>query len=370
MGPDVQASIESQTRQVGFFEKWYGRLNVGAVTLHLVNCLGLITAYFAHNQHIKAGYVFVSPKVPLRWTNHALVLVNSTDNKCSAVSQSPHFQATVRHEASFPPREPFSNFMGLFDFTGTDIIEYDLRGAEIDVNVMLIAFCALSFMFQATHQLLLLRNPDMPRFLHYLEYSFSSSLMAMTMAVEVGIVELFSVVGIGGLFYGMNIAGMGAEILAHYANIVKDSVINYLCLLMHVAGWVMFFMAMVPIWAQFYVVLACSENGGTPTYIYALIIVESFGFFVFGFLQVKGLYDKIVHQTDEHLALSDKTLDDVTRKTRIKHWQEEWVELLFKYDCAHALLSVVAKTILVWLLVAPMLTVDVDALVDRKLAYL
>ena len=40
-------------------------------------------------------------------------------------------------------------------------------------------------------------------------------------------------------------------------------------------------------------------------------------------------------------------------------------ESLFAFDCVHALLSVVAKTILVWLLVALALTVNIDILVDR-----
>jgi hypothetical protein len=88
-------------------------------------------------------------------------------------------------------------------------------------------------------------------------------------------------------------------------------------------------------------VLKCSENGGTPTYIYILIIMESFLFFVFGFLQIASLVEK--------LSYTDSLPE----------------ELLFRYDCFHAMLSVVAKTILVWLLVAPALSVDLGVLVDR-----
>jgi hypothetical protein len=340
----VKATDESPSEPIphlaGYYEKWYHRLNYGALAVHALNFIGICFAVGVHLRNIKPGYAFVSPVVPLRWTNHALVLVDAKENKCDAVTNSPHFQATLRNERSYPPRQAFMNFMGAFDFSGTDIIEYDIGGAEININAMLSCFCVLSLGFQTAHQWLLVRNPDMPRFMHYLEYSFSSSLMAMTMAVEVGINELFAVVGIGGLFFSMNIAGMGAEIMAHYARKINDAFIGYLCILTHFMGWIMFLMAMVPIWAQFHQVLECSENGGTPGYVYALVIVESFLFFLFGFLQAIGMYEKLM-------------------------CPDNFVELLFRYDCAHAMLSLLAKTILVWLLVVPGLSVDTGVLVDR-----
>ena len=40
-------------------------------------------------------------------------------------------------------------------------------------------------------------------------------------------------------------------------------------------------------------------------------------------------------------------------------------QLLFRYDCVHALLSLIAKTILAWLLLGPGLLVNLDKLTDR-----
>jgi len=87
-------------------------------------------AYERHLKLIKNGYAFVSPEVPLHWTNHALVRVNSTDNKCPDVSRSPQFRSTLLNETAFPPRNPFSDFMSVFDFSGTDIIEYNKGEAK------------------------------------------------------------------------------------------------------------------------------------------------------------------------------------------------------------------------------------------------
>ena len=167
----------------GMYSKVYFRLNALAVACHVLNAIGILIAYEVHLRHIKRVYAFVSPVVPLRWTNHALVLVDSTESRCRDVSRSPHFTATMQRETSYPPRDPFSDFMGVFNFSNTDIIEYNRVGSEINLNMMMLSFCLLSVAFQTTHGILLSLKADMPRFLHYLEYSFSSPLMVMVMAL-------------------------------------------------------------------------------------------------------------------------------------------------------------------------------------------
>ena len=268
-------------------------------------------AHATHCSHIKKGYAFVSPTVPLRWTNHALILVDSTTAKCKDVETSLHFQAsspalntssiipgnTTTMLSFLPRRDPYPNFMTLFDFTNTDIILYNLKGAELNLNMMLLSFCLLSVLFQSIHGILLYHFEDLPRFMHYLEYAFSSPLMAMVMAVEVGMDELFVVTSIGGLFFGMNIAGMCAEIQTHFMGYIlcraQQRVSAVLVWVIHGAGWALFLMAMIPIWAQFHQVLSCSENGGTPNYVYALMVIVSFLFFVFGFVQVASIMERM-----------------------------------------------------------------------------
>lgn len=338
------------------YKEIYFRLNFIAVICHIINALGIGIAHAAHCRHIKEGYAFVSHTVPLRWTNHALILVDSTTTKCKDVETSLHFMASSpalntsninSTMLSFlPRRDPYPNFMTPFDFTNTDIILYNLKGAELNLNMMLLSFCLLSVLFQSIHGILLYHFEDLPRFMHYLEYAFSSPLMVMVMAVEVGIDELFVVTSIGGLFFGMNIAGMCAEIQMHFIGYifcrVQQRVSAALVWVIHGAGWALFLMAMIPIWAQFHQVLSCSENGGTPNYVYALMVIVSFLFFVFGFVQVASIMERMKLNT-----------------TMVP------VQILFKYDCIHAVLSLLAKTLLAWLLLGPMLSVNLSLLKDR-----
>lgn len=344
----------------------YISLNFAAVVLHMGNAIGVGIAHETHLRHINPGYLFVSPRVPLQWTNHALIRTDSSENKCYYVNSSRHFRATIPAlndnagvRSFFPSRNPFPNFMRAFDFSGTDLIQYDRGSVPLDLNMMILTFCLLSVIFQAVHGTVLYYYDDIPRFMHYLEYAFSSPLMIMVMAVEVGILELFSVIALGGLFFGMNVAGMSVEILSHYVYYITSrshlALCSALCWLLHFTGWVLFFMAMIPVWAQFHQVLACSENGGTPQYVYAVIVTESILFSLFGFLQIASLYEKL-----EYTWTSKNAYTHPGRGLPLIP-----VEILFKYDCLHAILSLVAKTILAWLLLGPALSVDLTALVDR-----
>jgi len=350
-------SVDTETKEavicMGYtYQQLYFRLNSLAVSLHLINFIGIIAAYFDRLQHIESRYVFVSPTVDLRWTNYALVRADSVATKCREIDDSLFFQATspalpdaTRQAVSqfIPPRAAYPNFMDLYDFSNLAVVQYNRSGNTINLDIMMAVFCVLSAVFQLAHMGLLYSDGNFPRFMHYLEYAFSSPLMVMVMAVNVGILELFTVVSLAGLFCGMNLLGLCAEVMLHFADQISKQRIVYLglCALVHFFGWVLFFLAIVPIWLQFTHVVQCSEHHGTPDYAYAAIVVESILFGLFGALQLGGLYEKISH----HLRYAATPFPPST---------------LFRYDSMHALLSVVAKTMLAWLLIGPALSVHME----------
>jgi hypothetical protein len=308
----------------GYYEGLYRKYNPYVLLVHGLNLIALVVCFFVKFQHIPESYVFVSPVAKLHWTNHALLLRNHSENRC---------------QLEIPPsatQQLYPDFMPhmLYDFTDKYLVEYDKGGVQFHVIGAMFAFFVLSILFQWTHYQCILANPSMPRVLHYVEYAFSSSLMIMVMAVNMGIVELFAVTGFGAAFFGMNMLGAAAEGLCHFLGFVpqrmQDSFVQ-LIWLMHSAGWMLFLLALVPIWVQLNIGIHCTD-GGTPGFLVAAVTLESVCFFLFGFLQVAALWQKTAHSLP--LAQPD-------------------TELLFMYDCFHALLSLLAKTFLAWLLMGP-----------------
>ena len=286
---------------------------------HLINLIATILCYIYKFKNIPDGYVFVSPNTQLHWTSYALLLQNGTANKCNL--QIPD------HMTIYPDFLPHS----LYDFSNKFLIQYNKDGVEFNVIIAMIFFFVLSLCFQTTHYYYLRHNPSMPRVLHYIEYSFSSSLMIMVLAINTGIVEFYAVLGFAAIFFGMNMLGAAAEAFCHYLGYIPEEkriTVKWLIWLPHCAGWVLFFFTMIPIWIQMNIGITCSD-GGNPNFVIAAITVQSICFFTFGFLQIASLKQKIAH------CKSNSTPDP---------------ELLFFYDCCHALLSLVAKTLLAWIL--------------------
>ena len=314
--------LHTPAQEQGAYETLYRTCNPYVLAVHGINLLSTFVSYFAKFRHIPENYVFVSPVVRLHWTNHALLLTENTENKCGLT----------------PPLQPqaYPDFMPhyLYDFTNKYLLEYDRGGVEFQIVWAMFAFFALSLSFQWAHYRYILADPTLPRVLHYVEYAFSSALMIMVLSVNVGIIELFAVTGFCACFFGMNLLGAAAEALSHYLGFIPNQMQGLyirMIWLFHLAGWALFFLALVPIWLQLNIGIRCTD-GGSPGFLIAAVTIESICFFLFGFLQVAALWQKIT-----------SSVPNTPPKT----------ELLFKYDCYHALLSLLAKTLLAWLLMGP-----------------
>jgi hypothetical protein len=312
-------------KKYGYYEGLYRRYNPYVLLAHAINLIATLVCLFVKFRLIPEGYVIVSPVVSLRWTNYALLLPpwsNYTENRCDLEFPS--------HGLVYPDFMPHI----FYDFTDKSLVQYDKPEFKFQVIWAMAAFFLLSILFQWAHYSYLLSYPYMPRVLHYIEYAFSASIMIMVLAVNTGIIELFSVTGMAAAFYGMNMLGAAAEGMVHYLGFIpahSQRVYTRLIWLSHLAGWALFFLALVPVWVQLGNAIHCSD-GGTPGFLIAAVTVESVCFFLFGFLQVAGLMEKIRYCVQQSLPDA---------------------ELLFKYDCYHALLSLVAKTLLAWLLMGP-----------------
>jgi hypothetical protein len=358
-GSSKQKEKKKQQHEPGPYEKFYLKFNLIVLFCHFINMIAAFSVNIDKFQHYGDDYIFVSPKVSLSWTNHALVLADSSENQCNDVTNSFEFQATrpgrqtlllqqLPSELSrfITPAKQYPDLMDLYDFTGKHLVRYNKPGASIQTTWAMFAFFVISLLFQSAHHCILMNYPTCPRVMHYIEYSISSSLMIMVMAVNVGITELFAVTGMCAIFFGMNMMGACAEIMSHYAGLIekesRDPFTRIIMWLLHFAGWILFFFAMIPIWIQFHIAVTCSD-GGSPAYAVAAIVIESLCFVSFGVLQLVSLIQKL------------KCHDGVNAAAAAIG-----AEHLFAFDCAHAVLSLVAKTFLAWLLMGPAASVKRD----------
>ena len=340
-----RGSQTTSTHTPGPNEKFYFMFNKIVLFCHFINTIAALSVNIDKFQSYADDYIFVSPKVSLAWTNHALVYANSPENECSDVTNSLEFQATrpgrnipPEYSQFIPPAKIYPDLMDLYNFTGKHLVRYNKSGASVQTTWAMFAFFVISLLFQAAHHYHLSNNPTYPRVMHYIEYSISSSLMIMVMAVNVGITELFAVTGMCAAFFGMNMLGACAEVMSHYAGFIDQDLnkcFRRMIWVFHFSAWVLFFFAMIPIWLQFHNAATCSD-GGPPAYATAVIGIESVCFFAFGLLQVVSL------------ILKCRFFDDKDNQKK-----EPQAEFLFRFDYAHACLSLVAKTLLAWLLMGP-----------------
>ena len=324
---------------------WY-RYNLCVAFCHGMQCLAVIIAICVKLRRTMPNVPYVSGSQELRITNHAMIQIDKEYTKCTDVQNSPMFKQP--YKKAFP-----SDLMDkehLYDFTNTFAVEYNMPGAYVNTPALICVFFALSCVFQIWNGQVLNHNQDAPRVIHYLEYSLSSSLMMVVLGVNVGIFELYQLIGLWGLFFGMNMFGACAELLCYLVErmdgeILKTKALGVsvyrLWLLPHVAGWGLFLMAFVPVFVKFCISCVCSEPT-MPWFVILGVCIEGTFFVLFGCVQVFGLWFRMGAAEMKNKALVEC--------------------IIGKMDMCNIVLSFVAKTSLAWLLLGPALSVNMDAL--------
>ena len=317
------------------------RWNTIVARVHGLQCFVLMLAIVLKLQYITPNVPYVSGTQELKITNHAMIRIDRDYDKCDDVRNSAMFKNPIKH--LFP-----SGLMDkehLYDFTNTSGIEYTVTTVHANTPVLICVFFALSCLFQYWNGWVLNSNPNSPRIIHYLEYSLSSSLMVVVLGVNLGVFELYQLMGLFGLFFGMNLFGACAELFCYIAEqggMGKVRVLGFdessLWLIPHLAGWVLFLIAYVPLFVKFCITAHCSVPE-LPWFLTFAVIVELFFFLLFGAVQFIGLSWRMAAVRGRGVA-SDKI-----------------IEAMDKWNIG---LSFFAKTSLAWLLIGPALSVNTD----------
>jgi hypothetical protein len=243
----------------------------------------------------------------------------------------------------------------LLDLRRTTVVEWNDRSARLDVTAMIMCFFLLSWAFQILNGWYIETYPNGPRYLQYVEYSLSASLTIVVMALNAGIQDLYTILTIFALFFGMNVFGIVAEFMVHLAEELEERVdfsvlripFRYLWLIPHACGWVLFLFTWLPIIVKYTKTKACSKNAGgmmgVPWFVEAAIVFESILYIFFGIVQLVVLVCRTRYP---------KSILDLCGFINCT-----WKDIL---DVSTVTLSLVAKTWLAWMLLGPRLMAKTD----------
>ena len=229
---------------------------------------------------------------------------------------------------------------------------------HIDVRYLLVAFFALSSGFQFLEAFLLGEAYARgPRLLRFVEYAFSASVMLLAMAVQVGITDIYTLCCMFALMVATNGLGLIAEALCFVAtrpHHAQELLPLWSWLAPHCLAWLTCLCAYAPLIDAYLATNRCSDRH-PPGYVDVIIFLEFGLFSCFGLVQLYALVQRSAH-----------TVDDAHHYYYVRVWLVGGSRLppqrtpdeaiTYGADLAYVTLSFTAKTLLAWLILAPILT--------------
>jgi len=231
------------------------------------------------------------------------------------------------------------------------VIGYDRNSSSIsftfkdegyyDVVNLIMWFFLLSALFQSVAVSLSWR------WLRFIEYSLSASAMIICIALEAGVRDLYTLRCIAVLMWITQLLGLMAEYISHLSLRVREG-IEWHWTLPHVAAWVTCIAAYAPALDAF-----IENQDKAPDFVRWMIYLELLLFMSFGAVQLYGLTRKSMLEavvvyvechTHGHLVEGADTaaLDSIDTTC----------------EYAYTTLSLVAKTLLGWIILSPILAAN------------
>ena len=218
-----------------------------------------------------------------------------------------------------------NSFVGNYSLTYTNVYV-----GNLDVRYGIVGFFILSAFFQGTSSILspqLWFNTITSQW-RYVEYSISASVMIICIAVEAGI---------SGLLADL-LSTLTANVAFPQNDIILYTFGQWSWVVPHMAAWCTCITAYSPILDAYFQSVSHSPSANVPGFVTALIMAEMILFVCFGFVQAYSLvFRTLIIQTGMN---NDAALDAL----------QERVERMF------IILSLTAKSVLAWVILAPILT--------------
>ena len=193
---------------------------------------------------------------------------------------------------------------------------------EVDVKLIIVVFFTLACADHVFTQVLAQFQPgygdiaEIGARARLVEYSISASLMAVSIAIETGITDIWTLSGIFFLMWSCMIFGLLAE-----SYDLNDRTDKMYALVAHFAGWIAFVFGYAPILGVYFAVDRINERKA-PDFVQVIVIGEAINFCLFGIAQLLYLVNVFTRNASEGMFLT---------------------------------LSIVAKSLLAWVVLVPIL---------------
>lgn len=172
-----------------------------------------------------------------------------------------------------------------------------LSYGQLDARVIIIVFHILSFIFQGLNALdpgfyFNILDRGHTHLSHFIEYSFSASLMIMAIGVQLGVTDLHTLLGSFANTWACMIFGLFAEIMHENAIPATTWVVGPVHVAIkvhwaaHSAGWVALAFALSAIYSNMNTFGTCMPTRHIPEFVWAIVVVESILFCGFGLVQI------------------------------------------------------------------------------------
>ena len=370
---------------------WINAFVVGAYILMSITFIGLSAAYFPN---VYTNMMYISPFMNLSWSNIAVL---SSLNPTGFCSQIPKDFDRNNHNVEIIPEAIAS---GLFNSqNNTMMVTYTKTDFWIRTDLM-VAFVTIIATFMELSNAIVLRDGRsyLPRVVQYLQFSMSSSLITVIIAVNTGFKEVVILTSLFALTFAVNILYACTELLlnasAHIEQHKKKSegtdrlnFSDYWCLVPHISSWLILHFALVPIWTQLSNTQTCSDsNLRPPSYILALVAIQGVFFYSTAIVQslrigftihANGEINNINIQTmskeqiakitgnsylvrcisgnsdvQEQLASTSQDNTDTLKNITIKSKVAYLAKYSSPFDITNMVIGFLANTIIVWLVIS------------------
>jgi hypothetical protein len=205
----------------------------------------------------------------------------------------------------------------------------------LDVRYAIFAFFLLSALFQGYASYWSVSEEtfqDLSSDLRYVEYAVSASVMLLCIAVETAVVQIYTLVALFALSVTTMLLGRLAQECFELAKVAKTG--YWLWLFPHLLGWVTCVTAYAPVLDSFVSAVNGSSELKPPTFVYCIVALEFALFVSFGGVQLWELWS-CASSLERSGWVDPSTRQGATR--------------MFIY------LSLIAKTLLGWLILSPIL---------------